>query len=249
MKYNVWFACLLMLGIVDPAVPQGRGRVPVLVELFTSEGCSSCPPADALLEKLDRIQPVPDAEILVLSEHVDYWNSLGWKDPFSSHEFSSRQEAYGRRFHRDGVYTPQMVVDGSSEFVGSDSRQALAAIAHAVQAEKVQVRISRIQPSAASPANLRIEVDAGRFSGEVYLAVAENRAASQVLRGENRGRSLQHVAVVRRIQSIGNWNGRTPFTKDIVAGEASASTTRLVAFAQESGDGRVLGAAMLGASQ
>ena len=249
MKYSVWGFCLLMLGPVGPAVPQGRGRVPVLVELFTSEGCSSCPPADALLEKLDRAQPVPDAEILVLSEHVDYWNSLGWRDPFSSHEFSSRQEAYGRRFHLDGVYTPQMVVDGSSELVGSDSRQALAAIGRAARVERAQVRISRIQPSEASPANIRVEVAPGRFSGEVYLAVAEARATSQVLRGENRGRSLQHVAVVRRIQSIGNWNGRIQFAKDLVVNEASISAARLIAFVQESGDSRVLGAAMLGASR
>jgi hypothetical protein len=238
-----------MLGMVDSAAPQGRGRVPVLVELFTSEGCSSCPPADVLLEKLDRAQPVPEAEILVLSEHVDYWNSLGWKDPFSSHEFSSRQEAYGRRFRLDGVYTPQMVVDGSSEFVGSDSRHALAVIGQAARVEKVQMRILRIQPTAASPANLRVEVSPGHSSGDVYLAVAENRASSQVLRGENRGRSLQHVAVVRRIQSIGNWNGRTPFAKDVVAVEAATTTVRLIAFVQESGEGRVVAATMLGASQ
>jgi hypothetical protein len=192
---------------------------------------------------------VPDAEILVLSEHVDYWNSLGWKDPFSSREFSSRQEAYGRRFHLDGVYTPQMVVDGSSEFVGSDSRQALAAIGRAARVEKAQVRISRIQPTAASPANVRVVVAPGRFSGEVYLAVAETRATSQVLRGENQGRSLQHVAVVRHIQSIGNWNGRIPFAKDLVVSEASTSTARMIVFVQESGDSRVLGAAMLDASR
>jgi hypothetical protein len=198
---------------------------------------------------LDREQPVADAEILVLSEHVDYWNSLGWKDPFSSHEFSTRQEAYGRRFHLDGVYTPQMVVDGSSELVGSDSRQAFAAIGRAARAEKVPVRISRTQPSAVSPSNVHIEIDPGRYRGEVYLAVAETRARSQVLRGENQGRSLQHVAVVRRIQPLGNWNGRIPFAKDLVVSEASTSTARLIVFVQESGDSRVLGAAMLGASR
>ena len=242
MRHGFWGVWALLLGGTGIAVAQEAARAPVLVELFTSEGCSSCPPADALLEKLDRMQPVPGAAIIVLSEHVDYWNSLGWKDPFSSRDFSSRQEDYARRFHLADIYTPEMVVDGNSEFVGNDSRQALSAIGAAARAEKVPVRVTRIPASTNSAANVRIEVDAGRRQGEVYLAVADNRANSQVLRGENRGWSLQHVAVVRRIQAIGKWNGREAFRKDIAVD--GAETARLVAFVV--GSDRVLGAAMVG---
>src|SRR5271156_5892859 len=110
------------------AIGDAIPRTPVLVELFTSEGCSDCPPADAVLEKLDRSQPVPNTQLVVLSEHVDYWNDIGWKDPYSSHEFSIRQGDYAHRFRLDSAYTPQMVVDGDAQFVGSDERKAILPI-------------------------------------------------------------------------------------------------------------------------
>jgi len=212
-------------------------RTPVLVELFTSEGCSDCPPADALLEKLDQLQPVAGAGIIVLSEHVDYWNHLGWSDPYSSPMFSRRQEDYGERFHLTGPYTPQMVVDGVTEFVGSDARRALSAIGSAAKAGKVNLRLSR------AGANVHVEIDVAPHGGNVYLVWADSGATSQVLRGENRGRKLHHVAVVRRMEQIGKWNGRTPFTKDVTVGEA-AKDGRLVAFVQDPGSGRIRGAAM-----
>ncbi|MFN7994109.1 MAG: DUF1223 domain-containing protein [Bryobacteraceae bacterium] len=233
-------AAVLILGsllVTSVSVPSPIRR-PVLVELFTSEGCSSCPPADALLQKLDQSQPVPEAEVIVLSEHVDYWNDLGWSDPYSSAQFSRRQEAYSLRFRTSGPYTPQMVVDGGAEFVGSDWPKAMSTIAAAAKEEKLGVRLVR------SGNGLRVEIDPARHGGEVFLALAENNAASQVARGENQGRKLTHVAVVRRLEALGKWNGRSAFTREIPVPPGDEAL-RVIAFVQEPGNGRILGAALL----
>lgn len=225
---------------------------PVLVELFTSEGCSSCPPADRFLQKLDA-QPIPGAEMIVLSEHVDYWNHIGWKDPYSSHSYSERQDGYARRFGLGSVYTPQIVVDGSTEFVGSDSGKADKAFAKAVSSPKVPVRLSKISADASSTLHAHLETGAletalGSREAEVYVAVALNRAESQVSAGENAGHRLAHVAVVRTLTKIGVLKQGQALMQDVqlkLERGSDPRNLRLIAFVQEPHQGRVLGAASM----
>src|SRR5438128_737063 len=169
-------------------------RVPVLVELFTSEGCSSCPPADELLARLEQTQPVPGAEVIALSEHVDYWNHLGWADPYSSAAFSARQNDYARALETDGNYTPQMIVDGRAQFVGSNANRAREAIAAAARDPKAVLTLGVVsQKLAADSTTLEVRVEnlpAGSVdhSCDVLLAVTESGLRSSVSRGEIAGR-------------------------------------------------------------
>lgn len=231
-------------------------RSPVLVELFTSEGCSSCPPADELLSRLDREQPVADALVIVLSQHVDYWNDLGWADPYSSASFSERQNEYASAFHHDGVYTPQMVVDGQREFVGSDWQKAQDAILTASHTQKATVQISRKEADATGGAiQLNISVEnipaiSANDTAEVWLAVTESDLHSSVARGENAGRSLSHTAVVRQLNVIDNLNSQTDKTFSAspvvnIATNWKRQNLRAVVFVQERLSRRVLGSASI----
>lgn len=206
-------------------------RVPVLVELFTSEGCSSCPPADRHLEQLD-------SQVIVLSEHVDYWDRLGWKDKFSSPAFTERQEVYARAFHLDSPYTPQMVVDGVAQFTGGDVRRAETEIQKALDRPKASIFLAR------SPTGIQVEIEGVPRDGDVWLALADNGASSKVTAGENKGRTLGHVAVVRSIRKIGAVKRGGGFAR-VVELPAGANGQRIVVFVQEAGQARVLGVAML----
>jgi len=232
-----------------PARPADS-LTPVLVELFTSEGCSSCPPADKFLEKLDR-QFVPGAEMIVLSEHVDYWNHIGWKDPYSSRIYSDRQSTYDNRFGLDSVYTPQMVVDGATEFVGSNIALADKAFAQALNMPKIPVRLSSVSLGPAQTVRARVETEALSSSfrqqeAEVYVVLALNHAESHVSGGENGGRTLSHVAVVRDLVKVGPLKHDSAFSQDVQLKLESGLDThnlRVIAFVQEPKQGRVLGAA------
>jgi hypothetical protein len=223
-----------------------KTRSPVLVELFTSEGCSSCPPADALLQKFDG-QPFPDAELIVLSEHVDYWDHIGWKDPFSAAAYSERQSAYGNRLGLESVYTPQMIVDGVQELVGNSSKDAEKAIVRAAGANKVTITISGVTiDNHALRAHLETEeLPSGTGRAEVVLAIALRHVESQVKAGENSGRRLTHVGVVRSLTKVGSIAAGQKFSSDVSAKLAEGmdgSGLRVIAFIQKPGPGKVLGA-------
>lgn len=217
-------------------------RRPILLELFTSEGCSSCPPADRLLETFDRTQPVAGAELIVLSEHVDYWNRLGWADPFSSALFSQRQQDYVNRFRLGSAYTPQLVVDGQKDVVGSDERAARAAILKAETHPKTTIDLSAQRSGAEVKVALR--VTAGAQGTDVYVALADDHAQSQVTRGENSGRILQHVAVVSTLLLAGKTDAQGIFIKDLTLPlkNANSGVWRVVVFLQDSSSRQVAGA-------
>jgi len=236
-----------------------QGGTAVLVELFTSEGCSSCPPADELLASLERTQPIAGAQIITLSEHVDYWNRLGWTDPYSSARFSARQSQYARRFNKDDVYTPQMVVDGSAEFVGSNAGRAREAIAEAARRTgKATVTLTVARHAAATlpveiPVAVRIENIPAIATGdtaEVLLAIAESELRSDVSRGENSGRSLRHMGVVRRLSQIGTIDSKSGGTFNVnslvrIEKAWKRENLKAVVFIQERASRRVLGVAQL----
>lgn len=210
---------------------------PVLLELFTSEGCSSCPPADRLLEKLDRTQPVAGANLIVLSEHVD------WVDPFSSAVFTQRQQDYVNSLHLDAAYTPQLVIDGRHDAIGSDESTARAAIQKAEANAKAAIDL-RAERSG-DQAKIALKVAEAARGASIYVVLADDHAQSRVTRGENSGHTLRYVAVVRTILLAGKTNAQGGFAKDLTLPlkGAESGAWRVVVFLQDSGSKHILGAA------
>jgi hypothetical protein len=226
-------------------------RTPVLIELFTSEGCSSCPPADILLKKLDAAQPIPGAQLIVLSEHVTYWDHDGWKDPNSSSSLTDRQSSYEGALGVKTLYTPQLIVDGTQEVRAGDPKQIEETLQKAAATPKVPVRIGDVTVDAGNPTILRarIETDANfdKHNADVYGAVALDHVESQVLRGENGGRHLIHIAVVQELTKVGKLPKGKGFAQDVqlkLKPGTDPKNVRLVVLVQESGPGKVLGAAL-----
>jgi hypothetical protein len=184
-------------GQADKAPPF---RKAVVVELFTSEGCSSCPPADALLSRLRQTPTTSGTEIIPVGLHVDYWNQLGWVDRFSSAAYTARQRAYAEKLHLAETYTPQMVVDGATQLNGSDVQSAQRAIAQA----SLRPQLADIHISTAADDKLQVSIKASpEASGDVLLVLTEDNLMSKVSAGENDKRELHHAAVVRDLRVLG----------------------------------------------
>ena len=218
-------------------------RVPVIAELFTSEGCSSCPPADGLLEMLLQEQPIKGVYVIPLSEHVTYWDHQGWKDPFSAQQYTVRQQQYGLRFNIESIYTPQLVIDGARELVGSDKRAIERALADQAKTPKPVLTVTAtvadgsLNMAAAGP-GLTAEKDA-----DLVFAVTEDHLVIDVPRGENAKRTLKHSGVVRWLKSAGAV-GSSPATGTVkLAQEWHRENLRVVAFVQSRKDRRVVAAA------
>ena len=231
-------------------VMAGNGVSPVVVELFTSEGCSSCPPADRVLSSLRGNKSLGNAGVIILSEHVDYWNRLGWRDRWSDSQFSKRQSEYASRLHLDSVYTPQMVVDGQAEFVGSDSRRAADTIANAAKSAKVAVTLEAADAHDGQ-ISLKAHVDqlpSGAEPADVIIVVTEDGLQSHVTSGENSGNTLVHNGVVHTLNSIGQVKGSSGFDgKTLVKLGSDWHRNKLmaVAFVQLRQSRKIIGAAAI----
>jgi len=243
-----WVVCLPMAWAADRPAP-------VIVELFTSEGCSSCPAADRLLARLEQTQPVPGAQVIAIEEHVDYWNQLGWTDPFSSPQYRARQNDYAVAFRAGNIFTPQMVVNGMVQFVGSDMNRAYHEIGAAAQAETTQIDLGTA-PNSRDPELLDLSVHLTNSKttklrdSQVYLAVTENSLMTFVQRGENAGHTVRHSAVARSFGVIGKVDPKGASGGQLVSTlrlprEWKRENLRAVVFVQERESFRITGASVV----
>jgi hypothetical protein len=210
-----------------------------VIELFTSEGCSSCPPADELVAKIEKENQ--DKPVYILAFHVDYWNRLGWKDQFSSADFSKRQSEYAKYLNLQGVYTPQIVVNGKTELVGSQEgtlRNAIRTSLQKTSKTQIALNVSNIDQK---QAGLKYTVEGADKNTVLQIAVLEKAATSKVERGENGGRTLSHVQIVRTLQQVtlagndGSANVALPTGFD-------AKNWEIIGFLQNRKNGAVTGA-------
>jgi hypothetical protein len=244
------FALAAALPLLAAGARADVVAAPVLIELFTAEGCSSCPPADHFLEQLDASQPIRGAHLIVLSEHVDYWDRQGWPDPYASKAFTERQIAYERSLKVSEPFTPQFVIDGTTDMRLSRREQISAQLAAAAATVKIPVGIESLQVDTGAAPGIKGVVRASGVIGdrpcELFVGIALDHADTQVLRGENRGQHLTHVAVLRELVRIGEVQpgADSPQSFSIaLRQDLIGARLRVIAFVQRPGLGAVLGAA------
>jgi len=227
----------------DSFKPKETGKGFAVIELFTSEGCSSCPPADELVAKVQKESA--DKPIYILAFHVDYWNRLGWKDVFSSADYSGRQMQYARWLKLSSVYTPQAIVNGHTEFVGSEEGSLRKAIQTGLQKSASTPLTLSDGKFGSNKASIQYHVDGSTTHASLLVALIQKNATTKVERGENGGRTLSHVQIVNKIQSItldGKNNGKTDIA--LPAG-FSPEGYEVIAFVQNTSTGEITGASKI----
>ncbi|MGE3936388.1 MAG: DUF1223 domain-containing protein [Rhodospirillaceae bacterium] len=236
MTRILWIAAFVFALAATPAGAEPAPQKRIVVELFTSQGCSSCPPADAYLRELAK-----RSDLLVLSLHVDYWNYIGWKDPFSSRQMTDRQNGYKKAFQLRFIYTPQMVVDGRAEVVGSRADLAERILAEAKARDRVPIAISRYREGAAT-----VRIAAASFSGDpaiVWLVFYDDEHTTSIERGENEGRTIVNANVVRIWRKLGTWTGEEAEYRVAASEHGAAERDNCAVILQRGYNGPILGAA------
>ncbi len=218
----------------------------VLLELYTSEGCPTCPPADANLARLEREQPIADTEIVTLALHVDYWNSLKWKDEYSSPIFSRRQQIYTQAFKTYSNYTPQMIVDGRTEFVGNNLAKARKTIGEAAKIQKATIEIT----ASADKFKVKVTDVPAHQIATIFLAVTEDNLVSNRKYGAAADKRAAHVSVVRELKSLGLLAAEQSNLEIETVLQIHPDWTRenlkLVVFVQENASRKILGVSRIG---
>lgn len=246
-KIFIALACLGLVALATEAfitiknekpVPPGKGFA--VVELFTSEGCSSCPPADALVARIQKESA--DKPVYILAFHVDYWNRLGWKDVFSSHAYSERQNQYAKWLNLSSVYTPQAIVNGRSELVGSEEANLRNAINAGLEKNaKTELSLNNVKVEG-DEAIIQYKADGAPNNSDLLIALIEKNATTKVQRGENGGRTLSHVQIVTQLKSTLLKNSKG--TENIALPHGfDPQKWELIGFVQNTSNGEITGAA------
>ncbi len=211
-----------------------------VVELFTSEGCSSCPPADQLVARIQ--QEEKDERVYILAFHVDYWDRLGWKDAFSDHRYTQRQNRYASWLNLQSIYTPEIVVNGRSEFVGSQEATLRSAILNGLgQAPAAGLEISGIR-SAQGKLSWQYIVQHATPNSSLIVALVQRSATTEVKAGENSGRTLAHVQIVRNLSSTSIGPGASGAGSMEIPKGLAGNGYELISFIQNDGNGQIIAA-------